>query len=539
MHRWRPPLSHHRRTHHRRAFAAFALITVTALTPGLALAQSPSPVPPVGPDGTPLACPAVTMTAATAPIHDPAAVLALAFAAPNPDTTVGGWHPGEDWTGPDSTLDVPVFAIGDGRILAVEPATAGGHDGLVVVEHTGPFAVPASTAGAPYAYAASTEATILSVYAGVTPDADLVAGGCADEETPLGTATTLHLELRTAATADPALRAADWSVAGTAEDSTDGWFHDAQRMVDAGLREPSAFLASLPAPDPVAGLDGLLGADGRLTVLLLGSDHFDAACTERGDLAGERTDTIMFATINPANGKVSMASLPRDTISVPIGPGEVYGPKVTGLFESLLAGSGGNRKRALTKMVAAMEAFSGVEIDYYGLTYFCGVKDVVDALGGIDVTLSSPLIDPTMHIGKHGLKLKAGKHHLDGGHALAFARSRHSDSDYARARRQQQVIVAVLQRLEEKGIEALPALVGLATEKVAKKLTRFQTDFPIEQAPALWALLGQAKLASVKSTVLAPPSYETEGTGDQLYSNIPDMAAIRAYFARVFGPVTP
>ena len=99
--------------------------------------------------------------------------------------------------------------------------------------------------------------------------------------------------------------------------------------------------------------------------------------------------------------------------------------------------------------------------------------------------------------------------------------------------------MAVLERLESTGIEALPALIGLATEKVAKKLTRFQTDFPIEQAPALWELLGRARLGSFKSTVLAPPTYETEGTGTLLYSNIPNLPAIRAYFARVFGPVAP
>ncbi len=58
---------------------------------------------------------------------------------------------------------------------------------------------------------------------------------------------------------------------------------------------------------------------GRLTVLLLGSDKFNSSCNNRGDLGGERTDTIMFATINPQTGRVALASLPRDTIQLPSG----------------------------------------------------------------------------------------------------------------------------------------------------------------------------------------------------------------------------
>ena len=190
-------------------------------------------------------------------------------------------------------------------------------------------------------------------------------------------------------------------------------------------------------------------------------------------------------------------------------------------------------------MVTAMEYLTGIQIDYYALTYFCGVKDIVDAVGGIDVTLDAPLIDHTMHIGKHGLVLKAGKHHLDGGHALVFARTRHSDSDYARARRQQQVIVATLDKIKAMGLDALPMLVDLAKKEVGKKQDVFQTDFPISEAGTLYALLQRARLSSFKSTVLAPPTYETEGTGAQLYSNIPNLTEIRSYFARVFGPVTP
>jgi len=99
------------------------------------------------------------------------------------------------------------------------------------------------------------------------------------------------------------------------------------------------------------------------------------------------------------------------------------------------------------------------------------------------------------------------------------------------------VIAAVADRLRSLGAKAIPALVGLATAKVDKKLTRFQTDFPIGQVGTLYALLKHARLKTFSSTVLAPPTFETEGTGTQLYSNLPDVAAMRRYFAKAFGPV--
>ena len=352
-----------------RAAAALALLLTATLLPAApAVAQSPSVVPasPGASPAAPVACPA--MTDASAPVRDSAATLTLGFGAANPDPAIGGFHPGEDWALPAGSAPLAVFAVGDGQVIAVQPAVSGGRGGLVVVSHTGPFDLPAAASDAAVAAPASTEATILTVYAGIDPADDLVVGACVDGDTQLGTTTAqcaadvpepcselpsaLHLEVRLAATADPANRSADWSVVGTAEDSIDGWFLDAATMTADGLRDPSAFLATLAGGGPIAGLDELLGTDGRLTVLLLGSDRFDAACTDRGGLGGERTDTIMFATINPRNGKVAMASLPRDTIQVPIGPGQVYGPKITGRFGQLELNSG-NRNKARKKMCGA------------------------------------------------------------------------------------------------------------------------------------------------------------------------------------------
>ncbi len=96
-----------------------------------------------------------------------------------------------------------------------------------------------------------------------------------------------------------------------------------------------------------------------------------------------------------------------------------------------------------------------------------------------------------MHVrmkGSEGLKLKAGKNHLSGNVALAFARTRHTDSDYERGRRQQQLIVAALKKVVRQGPAALPKLVAHFPGEI-------KTDIDFADAPALLALAkrGQAQ----------------------------------------------
>ncbi len=278
-----------------------------------------------------------------------------------------------------------------------------------------------------------------------------------------------------------------------------------------------------PQPTPMPAIEGLaelLGSDGRFTVLLLGSDA-------RKNLIGERTDTIMIATIDPTTGKVAMVSLPRDTINVPIGPGSEYREKVTGLF-SFLHAQTGSRKDAYRRMEKALEYAFGIEIDRYALVGFRGVEHLIDAIGGIDVYLDAPFWDPFMHVTKKGLVLKKGRNHLNGKKALAFARTRHADTDYERSRRQQEMIADTIQKVLTDGLEDLPALVSLAGDQM-------ETDIPLSAAPALYELAQRARLGNFKSVVLGPSTFSTEDP--QTYSNILKMDVVRELCRRVFAPV--
>jgi LCP family protein required for cell wall assembly len=267
-------------------------------------------------------------------------------------------------------------------------------------------------------------------------------------------------------------------------------------------------------------VEDLLGSDGRFTVLVLGSD-------QREGIIGTRTDAIIVASVNPSSGRVAMASLPRDTVNVPLAPGEAYRDRINGLFwehERRL----GKPKPALKQLKSELAYAFGTEIDYYVLVEFDGLVRLVNSIGGLDVTLKESLVDPTMHIGKKGLRLKAGKRELDGRKVLAFSRSRHSDSDYDRSRRQHQVLAAAATKVRQRGVDQLPALLEVARKKVV-------TDLPLRAAPALLELAAGADLGTVKSVVLEPGRFARSLAGT--YTITPRVAEVQKMFDRVFKPV--
>src|SRR3954454_11634102 len=117
--------------------------------------------------------------------------------------------------------------------------------------------------------------------------------------------------------------------------------------------DPSASPEPTPTPAP-PGADPLLGTDGRLTVLLLGSDYRPAH-------PGNRTDAIMVVSVDPVSGKAAGFSIPRDTGNFPLPGGGVYKGKINALYQELESRTG-HGGVALSKAMA--KAF-GIEIDGY------------------------------------------------------------------------------------------------------------------------------------------------------------------------------
>jgi len=278
-----------------------------------------------------------------------------------------------------------------------------------------------------------------------------------------------------------------------------------------------------PTPEPTKPpirVEDLLGSDGRLTVLILGSD-------EREGVIGSRTDAIIVATVNPGTGRVVMVSLPRDTVNVPIAPGVAYPGRINSLFwdyEREL----GKIKPALKKVKRDLSYAFGAEIDYYAMVEFDGLVRLINSIGGVDVTLKESLVDTSMHLGDKGLKLKAGKRHLDGKKALAYSRSRHTTTDYDRSRRQQQVLAAAATKVRKRGRDQLPNLIEVARSKIV-------TDMPHRAAPALLELAVSADFDKVKSVVLEPGRYARQLPGS--YTITPRVLEVQKLFDRVAKPV--
>ena len=192
--------------------------------------------------------------------------------------------------------------------------------------------------------------------------------------------------------------------------------------------------------------DGLRPLQRTHNILLLGTDQLNL------NYVG-RTDTIMVLALDQENGRAALVSFPRD-IYLPI-PGVGYSRINTAYpyGETRKPGSG------IPLLISTIEKNFGIPIEHYVRIDFTGFKDVIDALGGVDITVDCPIYDDK-NINIFGVyTLDAGDYHMNGQQALYYARSRKTTSDFDRARRQQQVLMALRKRVLDAGlIPRVPAL---------------------------------------------------------------------------------
>lgn len=191
----------------------------------------------------------------------------------------------------------------------------------------------------------------------------------------------------------------------------------------AGATPEPTIVAPPPQNQSAVGL--IQAPKGVMNILLLGSDQR----SRKAKLF--RTDTIILASLNPQKGTVSLVSFPRD-LWVQI-PG--YGPdRINTAFEY-----GGFKTLADT-----LEFNFGVHPDHYVLINFSSFKDVVDSLGGLDVNVGETLTDRR---GYRYITIPKGKTTMSADMVLWYVRSRKTTNDFARNRRQQEVLQAIGNKL--------------------------------------------------------------------------------------------
>lgn len=188
--------------------------------------------------------------------------------------------------------------------------------------------------------------------------------------------------------------------------------------------------------------------DGRVNILLLGVP---------GDPAHDGpnlTDTVMLASYNTTDQYLHMISLPRDLQVTSADLGTI---KINAVFET---GRSKNNDGP-GAMLATVGNLTGLTVPYYIKIDFVGFKQLVDELGGIKVDVKKDLLDTKYPAdtgsGYQTVDIKAGSYTMDGEMALKYARSRQSTSDFDRARRQQDILLAMRTKAKELDLLTAPA----------------------------------------------------------------------------------
>ena len=272
---------------------------------------------------------------------------------------------------------------------------------------------------------------------------------------------------------------------------------------------PSPSPTPQPTPDPLS--RDLLHH--RFTILVVGED-VSAVRRARG-YTGDNTDAIMLVSISPQQERVTMVSLPRDTVDIPLADGTIWPSKVNAIAYT----------HGLDGLRQALATMWNIRIPYYVKVDMDDFVALVDAVGGVNVKVKTVVQEP-----RWNLYLTPGKAHLDGLTALHYARARYYDSDYARAARQQQIIRALARKYTDPQTNVhlarlLPTLAGL------------ETNLPLDELPTLSVMARRASRAPVDSQVLAPPQYAL-GWGDQHDGRgwviLPNIQAMRAEIRALF-----
>jgi anionic cell wall polymer biosynthesis LytR-Cps2A-Psr (LCP) family protein len=311
-----------------------------------------------------------------------------------------------------------------------------------------------------------------------------------------------------------------------------------RHIVDSGT-------GSQRAARPRRGLPIDLGRDGRLTMLLMGSDWRETG-------GGERTDVMMVATIDPTTGLAAVVSIPRDMERIPLDNGGTSGTtRVNSIyFIQYRDPSLGHRRidrAALGHLTRDIARFLGTEIDYWAFMRFGDFAGLINKLGGIRIDIEEAVLDSSYHHrtsrgvwfpSQKGYRLKGDPQCKPRPRkcrsALVYARSRkgtmgsRANSDYTRNERQQTIVLEGVKRAVDAFGPGL-ALLGLL-HGVRRHV---ETDLPMtpEAAAQLFAILADVRLPRSNMKVLAPPTWGSESPS---FAIRPNVGAIRGWVDKTF-----
>lgn len=211
-----------------------------------------------------------------------------------------------------------------------------------------------------------------------------------------------------------------------------------------------------------------------LNILLVGSDTREKL-TNADDFGGEseitkvdHSDTTILLHVAADRRSAYGISIPRDSMvhrpdCTPGATAQSQAEMPIGMFNAAYDDGG------IGCTVKTVETNTGVYIDHYAVVNFEGFRDMVDALGGVDICVTQPVDDPTV-----GLKLPAGVSHLDGYQASQFVRARKSignGGDLGRIERQQAFLSALIREATDTGLLLKPTRLYGFLDAATKSVT--------------------------------------------------------------------
>lgn len=293
----------------------------------------------------------------------------------------------------------------------------------------------------------------------------------------------------------------------------------------AALLLAAGVLATLTAPGAHAeSAQPDLAAGERFTVLLVGLDR-------RQPTEFSRSDVIMLLSIERKTRSLSLLSIPRD-LWVVIPDYGWYRINSAYFFGEFYEDNGPELARKTVEAVFDVPVHAVATVD------FAGFISLVNAFGGIDITVAKDLYDatyPTMDYGYTEIFIPAGPQHMSGETALIYSRTRHPDNDFKRMGRQQNVIASARAALfAEATILRIPFLHEHFNEVIETDLTLTEQFFLLRDLYLL-------RDAPLKARVIEPPlvyNYVTDGGAHVL---LPDWTLVRPVVNELFGdsPAVP
>lgn len=280
--------------------------------------------------------------------------------------------------------------------------------------------------------------------------------------------------------------------------------------VDGGLA-PVPIVEGATAAPTIQPTVGAWEGTERVNILLVGIDR------RPGEAFVSRTDSMMVISINPETDSMSILSIPRDLyVQIPgygqdrINTAVVYGSR------------DGDYLDGAALAMQTVSSNLGIPVHHFVMVDFGAFVRIIDLLEGIDVQVPYDINDtlyPDMDYGYDPLYIPAGLQHFDGQTALKYSRTRHADSDFNRAYRQQQVLFAARSKALSLGIGEMILRTPALYREVESGI---RTDLNLEQIMRLAKTVSDIPSENMVNRVLDQDyvtSYRTPGGASVLLLN--------------------